>query len=49
MLAELQVISHTLAKKRAMRGHKRKLPTDTFEHIYIRSINQFVIFYSMED
>ena len=32
-----------------MRGHKRKLPSDTFEHIYIRSINQFVIFYSMED
>ena len=32
-----------------MRGHKRKLPADTFEHIYIRSINQFVIFYSMED
>lgn len=32
-----------------MRGHKRKLPPDTFEHIYIRSINQFVIFYSMED
>ena len=32
-----------------MRGHKRKLPADTFEHIYIRSINQFVIFYTMED
>jgi len=32
-----------------MRGHKRKLPPDTFEHIYTRSINQFVIFYSMED
>ena len=32
-----------------MRGHKRKLPADTFQHIYIRSINQFVIFYSMED
>ena len=32
-----------------MRGHKRKLPADTFEHIYIRSINQFVIFFSMED
>ena len=32
-----------------MRGHKRKLPPDTFEHIYLRSINQFVIFYSMED
>lgn len=38
-----------LAEKRTMRGHKRKLPADTFEHIYIRSINQFVIFYSMED
>ena len=36
-------------KKRIMRGHKRKLPADTFQHIYIRSINQFVIFYSMED
>ena len=35
--------------KKSMRGHKRKLPSDTFEHIYIRSINQFVIFYSMED
>ena len=32
-----------------MRGHKRKLPPDTFEHIYLRSVNQFVIFYSMED
>ena len=32
-----------------MRGHKRKLPPDTFEHIYIRSLNHFVIFYSMED
>ena len=32
-----------------MRGHKRKLSADTFEHIYIRSINQFVIFYTMED
>lgn len=32
-----------------MRGHKRKLPPDTFQHIYQRSINQFVIFYSMED
>lgn len=32
-----------------MRGHKRKLPPDTFEHIYTRSIDQFVIFYSMED
>ena len=32
-----------------MRGRKRKLPSDTYEHIYIRSINQFVIFYSMED
>jgi len=32
-----------------MRGHKRKLPADTFEHIYIRSINQFIIFYTMED
>ena len=32
-----------------MRGHKRKLPSDTFQHIYIRSVNQFVIFYSMED
>lgn len=32
-----------------MRGHRRKLPADTFEHIYIRSLNQFVIFYSMED
>lgn len=32
-----------------MRGHKRKIPPDTFEHIYIRSINQFVIFYTMED
>ena len=32
-----------------MRGHKRKLPPDTFEHIYTRSINQFVIFYSNED
>lgn len=38
-----------LGEKRIMRGHKRKLPADTFEHIYIRSINQFVIFYSMED
>lgn len=32
-----------------MRGHKRKLPPNTFQHIYQRSINQFVIFYSMED
>ena len=32
-----------------MRGHKRKLPTDTFQHIYIRSVKNFVIFYSMED
>ena len=38
-----------LDAKRIMRGHRRKLPPDTFEHIYIRSINQFVIFYSMED
>lgn len=32
-----------------MRGHKRSFPPDTFEHIYIRAINMFVIFYSMED
>ena len=32
-----------------MRGHRRKIPEDTFQHIYQRSINQFVIFYSMED
>ena len=32
-----------------MRGHKRQFPPDTFEHIYIRAINMFVIFYSMED
>lgn len=48
MPAETYAISLNLPKK-SMRGHKRKLPSDTFEHIYIRSINQFVIFYSMED
>ena len=32
-----------------MRGHRRKFPQDTFQHIYQRSINQFIIFYSMED
>ena len=32
-----------------MRGHKRRMPPETFQHIYQRSINQFIIFYSMED
>ena len=32
-----------------MRGHRRKTPQDTFQHIYQRSIKQFIIFYSMED
>ena len=32
-----------------MRGHRRRIPPDTFQHIYQRSINQFVIFYSIED
>lgn len=32
-----------------MRGHRRRIPEDTFQHIYQRSIKQFVIFYSMED
>ena len=32
-----------------MRGHRRKIPSDTFQHIYQRSIKQFVIFYSTED
>ena len=32
-----------------MRGHKRKLPPDTFEHIYTRAINNYVIFYTLED
>lgn len=32
-----------------MRGHRRKIPQDTFQHIYQRSVKQFIIFYSMED
>lgn len=32
-----------------MRGHKRRMPPETFQHIYQRSIKQFIIFYSMED
>ena len=32
-----------------MRGHKRRIPQDTFQHIYQRSIKQFIIFFSMED
>ena len=32
-----------------MRGHKRKYVPDSYQHIYIRSVNQFIIFYSMED
>ena len=32
-----------------MRGHKRKFAPDSYQHIYIRSINQFIIFYSMEE
>lgn len=32
-----------------MRGHKRRMPPETFQHIYQRSINQFIIFYSRED
>ena len=32
-----------------MRGHKRRLPPETFQHIYQRAIDMFVIFYSMED
>lgn len=32
-----------------MRGHKRKIAPDSYQHIYIRSIKQFIIFYSMED
>ena len=32
-----------------MRGHKRRIPLDTFQHIYQRSVKQFIVFYSMED
>ena len=32
-----------------MRGHLRKFPVDTFQHIYQQAINRFVIFFSMED
>ena len=32
-----------------MRGHKRKFVPDSYQHIYIRSINQVIFFYSMED
>ena len=32
-----------------MRGHKRKYPADAYQHIYIRSVNYFMIFYTMED
>lgn len=32
-----------------MRGHLRKFPVDTFQHIYQQAINRFVIFFSWED
>ena len=32
-----------------MRGHKRRIPQDSFQHIYQRSVKQFIVFYSMED
>ena len=32
-----------------MRGHKRKFAPDSFQHIYIRAIKMFFIFYSIED
>ena len=46
---QLSELAYLSPKRFNMRGHKRKLPPNTFQHIYQRSINQFVIFYSMED
>ena len=32
-----------------MRGHERKFYPDAFQHIYVRALQYFVIFYTMED
>lgn len=33
----------------AMRGHARKFYPDAYQHIYVRALQYFVIFYTMED